>query len=83
VRAAGTPVFSARDLRIAQGAKPISLELGAGEIVAVTGLVGVGKTQLAETLFGIHAPLSGTMELDGRPYAPKTPQRAIRDGVFL
>ena len=34
------------------GARPFSLTLGDGEIVAVTGLVGVGKTALAETLFG-------------------------------
>lgn len=82
-RAAGASVFSVRDLRIAPGAKPLSMELGAGEVVAVTGLVGVGKTRLAETLFGIHAPLAGSMQLDGRAYTPRTPASAIRDGVFL
>ena len=44
-------------LRIATGRRPISLKLGDGEVVAITGLVGVGKTALAETLFGLRKPL--------------------------
>jgi simple sugar transport system ATP-binding protein len=52
-------------------------------VVAVTGLVGVGKTRLAETLYGIHAPLGGVMLLDGSTYAPKNPAEAIARGVFL
>ena len=56
VRDADRTVFAATDLRIAPGAAPFSMELGDGEIVAVTGLVGVGKTALAETLFGHRQP---------------------------
>lgn len=83
VREAGRPVFVARDLQIAAGAAPFSLTLGNGEIVAVTGLVGVGKTALAETLFGARQPLAGTMLLDGQGYAPRTTSQAIGSGVFL
>src|SRR5690606_38597858 len=64
-RQAGGPMFSAEGLRLAHGARPLSLALGAGEVVAVTGLVGVGKTDLAETLFGVRPPLAGTMTLAG------------------
>jgi len=76
-------VFSAEGLQLAQGARPISLTLGTGEVVAVTGLVGVGKTALAETLFGVRRPLAGTMTMDGRPYAPASAGDAIAAGVFL
>ena len=76
-------VLSVDGLRIAAGARPISLTLGDGEIVAVTGLVGVGKTALAETLFGARRPLAGTMTLDGRAYAPRSAADAIAAGVFL
>jgi simple sugar transport system ATP-binding protein len=51
--------------------------------VAITGLVGVGKTALAETLFGVRGPLAGTMHMDGRPYAPRSAREAISAGVFL
>lgn len=76
-------VFTAQGLQLSQGAKPISMTLGAGEVVAITGLVGVGKTALAETLFGVRRPLSGTMHMDGRPYAPHSAREAIAAGVFL
>jgi len=82
-RPATSPIFAADNLQIDPGGRPFSLALGAGEVVAVTGLVGVGKTRLAETLFGIHAPLGGTMRLDGRAYAPSAPAEAIGRGVFL
>ena len=83
VKEAGGTVFAARELRIAAGAVPFSLELGDGEIVAVTGLVGVGKTVLAETLFGQRQPLAGAMTLRGRRYAPRSTGEAIGQGVFL
>jgi len=51
--------------------------------VVVAGLVGVGKTPLAEILFGARRPAAGTMTLDNRPYRPHTPQQAIASGVFL
>ena len=83
MKAASDTVFKAKDLVIAPGKQPFSMTLGRGEIVAVTGLVGVGKTVLAETLFGVRQPLAGTMELDGRPYTPKSTGNAIARGVFL
>lgn len=82
-RDASAPVLQIENLRIALGSRPFSLTLGDGEIVAVTGLVGVGKTALAETLFGVRRPISGSMRLDGRPYAPRTTRQAINQGVFL
>lgn len=83
VRNAAKAVLTLDGLRIAPGAKPISLTLGDGEVVAITGLVGVGKTALAETLFGLRKPLSGTMHLNGRPYTPASAGEAIAAGVFL
>ncbi|MQX96368.1 ATP-binding cassette domain-containing protein [Sinorhizobium medicae] len=83
VREAGAPVFKACGLRLSAQSRPNDLSLGDGEIVAVTGLVGVGKTALAETLFGARSPAAGKMVLDGQPYAPKTTGQAIARGVFL
>ncbi|MDX8500596.1 sugar ABC transporter ATP-binding protein [Mesorhizobium sp. VK4C] len=82
-RSSARTVFAAEGLQLVQGARPISMTLGAGEVVAVTGLVGVGKTALAETLFGVRRPLAGTMHMDGQPYAPHSAREAIAAGVFL
>lgn len=76
-------VFSAENLSLAEQARPFSLKLGDGEIVAITGLVGVGKTAFAETLFGVRRPLSGAMNLRGKTYAPRSTAEAIAAGVFL
>ena len=83
VRDASRPVFSVRGLKLSEQARPFDFDLGDGEIVAVTGLVGVGKTALAETLFGARTPEAGEMTLDGVNYAPKTTGQAIARGVFL
>jgi simple sugar transport system ATP-binding protein len=83
VTPAGRPVLEATDLRLLPQSRPFTLRLGAGEIVAVTGLVGVGKSQLAEALFGLADAASGTMKLDGEDYRPTTPADAIARGVFM
>jgi simple sugar transport system ATP-binding protein len=83
VRDGAEPVLALHNLRIADGAEPFSLDLRDGEIVAITGLVGVGKTALAETLFGVRRPVSGTMSLRGKAYAPLSARDGIEAGVFL
>lgn len=76
-------VFSVENLSLAAHSRPFSMKLGDGEIVAVTGLVGVGKTAFAETLFGVRRPLGGAMSLRGKAYAPRSTADAIAAGVFL
>jgi simple sugar transport system ATP-binding protein len=83
VRDGAAPVLALQNLRIAEGAEPFSLDLRDGEIVAITGLVGVGKTALAETLFGVRKPVAGMMTLRGKPYAPASAREGIEAGVFL
>jgi simple sugar transport system ATP-binding protein len=80
---AGRTVLSARGLGLRPGARPFDLKARENEVVAVTGLVGSGKGALAGALFGLAPPVSGTMELDGAPYAPASPREAIARGVFL
>jgi simple sugar transport system ATP-binding protein len=79
----GAAMVELRDLVLRDGAVPFSLDLRASEVVAVTGLVGSGKSALAAALFGLEAPVSGEIALNGKPYRPGNQRDAIRAGVFL
>ena len=79
----GRPVLAARGLRLRPDARPFDLTLHENEVVAITGLVGSGKSALASVLFGMTPPEAGTVTLDGAPYAPAGPGDAVGRGVFL
>ena len=66
--------------RQAQG---ITFTLRAGEIAGLAGLMGAGRTELAETLFGIRPRLSGRVLVDGTEADVRWPGQAIRAGIFL
>jgi ribose transport system ATP-binding protein len=54
-----------------------------GEILGFAGLVGSGRTELMQVLFGAMPALGGSMTLEGQTYLPRRPRDAIRRGVFL
>jgi ABC-type sugar transport system ATPase subunit len=59
------------------------LEIRAGEIIAVTGALGSGKSNLLRALFGLAKFASGRAILDGAEWRPSGPAEAIARGVFL
>jgi ABC-type sugar transport system ATPase subunit len=81
--ATATPVLSIRDLELQSAVRSASLEVGPGEVVGLAGLVGAGRTELLEALMGMRRIVSGTVEVDGRPFAPSDPHAAISRGVVL
>lgn len=60
----------------------IDLAIRSGEIVGLTGLIGAGKTELAQVLFGMSAAAGGTIEVNGRVVAPRSMNEAIAEGIF-
>ncbi len=62
---------------------PFDLEVRAGEVTGVIGLLGSGKTEFAQGVFGGHRFLAGSMTFEGEPFAPRTPRDAITRGVYL
>lgn len=67
----------------AHPAHEISFEVRAGEIVGMAGLVGAGRTELLETLFGVTPALGGTISVGGGPVSIHTPREAIAAGLAL
>jgi ribose transport system ATP-binding protein len=77
------PVLEVRDLLVPGAPAPVSFTAGRGEIVGFAGLVGSGRTELMQTVFGVTPALAGTMSLDGAAFAPRSPADAIARGVYL
>jgi simple sugar transport system ATP-binding protein len=63
--------------------KNIDMQVRKGEIVALAGLVGAGKTELCKTLFGAYRTCSGDVTLDGKKINPKNPTQAVARGLAL
>ena len=61
----------------------VDLDLKAGEILGVAGLVGSGRTELARAIFGADRIAAGTITLEGKPIAPASPADAIALGIGL
>jgi ribose transport system ATP-binding protein len=74
-----------RGLSFAGGpsAEAVSFTVRRGEIVGLAGLVGAGRTELAEALFGLRSVTAGEVWLDGQRLAVRHPRDAIRAGLLL
>lgn len=83
-RPPGDVILSLRGVRIAANpAAHADLEIRAGEILGVAGLVGAGRTELAEAIFGIGTVLDGEVMFDGAAFRAATPRQAIDAGLYL
>lgn len=74
-------VLSVRNLSVPGKVRTASLEVGAGEIVGLAGLVGAGRSEVFEALFGLQLEAEGEIDVDGAPYAPTSPVGAMRRGI--
>lgn len=81
----GTEVaVTIRGLRVFDESPPLDLDLHYGEVTGIVGLIGAGKTEFLESLFGARTLSSpGTVTVDADGYAPRSPKDAIRRGVHL
>lgn len=80
----GVPILEVTGLRTPRYPdRPVDLTLRRGEILGLAGLIGAGRTELAETIFGLTPALGGKVALDGAAVRLTTPRQAIARGLFL
>jgi monosaccharide-transporting ATPase len=63
--------------------EPVDLELNVGEVVGVAGLLGSGRTELADLIFGIDTPDTGSLLIDGQKITHFSPLQSLKHGVAL
>ncbi|MBV9758793.1 MAG: sugar ABC transporter ATP-binding protein [Alphaproteobacteria bacterium] len=81
--AIGATILSVRGLSGAGFVEDVSFDLRAGEILGFFGLVGAGRSEVAEMLFGIAPPERGEIRLDGRRLRLRSPHDALSLGISL
>jgi inositol transport system ATP-binding protein len=75
----GDVVLSVKDLCLKDVFHDVSFDVRAGEILGVAGLVGSGRSNVAETLFGVTPASSGSIRINGKPVSIASPTEAIRN----
>ena len=76
-------LLQARGLGRSGDIEPFDLDLHAGEVVGLAGLLGSGRTEIAGLLFGIDTPDSGSVTVNGQPVKNYSPLGSIKRGVVL
>lgn len=79
--AAAAPLVTIRNLTTPTGVTNVNLEIYPGEVVALTGLVGAGKTELVRALFALDPVTSGEISWEGKTIVRHTPRTMIRRGT--
>lgn len=73
----------AEGIQVERGGPGVSFSVGAGEIVGLAGLVGAGRTELLETIYGLRQRHGGTLVVNGSAVQPSSVRRSIQAGLSL
>lgn len=80
-KACGNVVFEVKNLTRAGTFSDISFSVRAGEVLGVSGLMGAGRTEIMQAIFGNLPFDSGTLEIEGKPVVIQNPEQAKKRGI--
>jgi ABC-type sugar transport system ATPase subunit len=80
---AGKPVLEVKGLSYKNKVRDTSFNLHEGEILGVAGLMGSGRSELAETIFGLRKKSAGQIKVKGKDVSIRRPKDAIKNGIAL
>jgi ABC-type sugar transport system ATPase subunit len=80
-RSSHSSVLEVRNLRSEPAVRDVSFAVHRGELLGLGGLVGAGRSETVEAIFGLRPRQRGELYLDGKPYAPRHAADAIRAGI--
>ncbi|MFA6507468.1 MAG: sugar ABC transporter ATP-binding protein, partial [Treponemataceae bacterium] len=75
------PMFEAKLLSLSGVFEDISFSIRGGEVVGMAGLIGAGRTEIAETIFGIRKPTSGSVVIQGAETTPRSARQMMKLGI--
>lgn len=79
----GDVILEVKDLSRGKKVKNVSLTLRRGEVLGIAGLVGAGRSELVETIFGLYPKTGGEIFLNGKKTDIKNPKEAIKNKIAL
>ncbi len=79
----GKPVVQAKGLGLKGTLEPVDVELGRSEVIGVAGLLGSGRTEMANLLFGVDTPDSGSLTIEGKKVDRHSPLESLKNGIAL
>ncbi len=79
----GAPLFSVSALGDNSRFFNVDLNISAGEVLGVAGLIGSGREEFIDTLYGLRRAEAGDMQFDGRELKLKSPADAVANGIVL
>jgi ribose transport system ATP-binding protein/rhamnose transport system ATP-binding protein len=82
-RLPGKVVLEAEHVAAAPLVRDMSLTVRAGEIVCLAGLIGAGRTEFCEAVFGARRRDAGMVKLDGKPFRAREPVHGMRVGIGM
>jgi ribose transport system ATP-binding protein len=74
-------LLEVRDMKLLPAVRGVSLDVRAGEVVGLGGLVGSGRTELLRLIYGVDTPEEGEVRIEGERLKPGQPQKAIAAGL--